>query len=197
MLKADSAFLSSIPSAILPIISQARIAGEVAATFNGLISVDQVPFLEDLVNASSLIDFASWRLSEGHSLEELCPPCYAVNEFKSKAYISAGRQAGVADSKLAIDPLINERSDPREHFNQALDLAWHGILPWDTEAPIDKDMRFAINGTLDLTDGLFGYRKSVMATLNSIKQRCIPMTRLLIGKQDHTVNLAANQVDMV
>ena len=43
--------LVPMPREILPMISQSRIAGELLQIFDGMIFVEDIPYLEDLLNS--------------------------------------------------------------------------------------------------------------------------------------------------
>ena len=61
-------------SRLLPALSQGRIAHELVDIFDNLIDLEDIPYLEDVMNQSPLIDFIVSRYEEhGEGLEPLPP----------------------------------------------------------------------------------------------------------------------------
>ena len=120
----------------LPTISQARIHAELVDILGKDFSFD-VPFLEDVLNSHPFDSFIKWRCQQGFGVQELAPPDYEFNKDKRISYIAAGRQPGVASSKLALAPLIDITDDKLAHMRAALGVAelWRGgksliNFPW-------------------------------------------------------------------
>jgi hypothetical protein len=154
---------------ILPLVSQSRIAAELVEAFGGLLRIEAVPFLEDIMNSHDLTDFIRRRNDCGGDAWALAPPSYAVNVMKAKAFVAAGRQCGVRTSKLALDPLVCIEDDKVAHLEACLDLAETARVPWAGANPIDEDLEWAIERTILNADDLRRFRDRIMARLAELK----------------------------
>ena len=108
---------------MLPLFSQSRIAAELAETFEEFLDRREVPFLEDLLNNNLLSEFVRYRSDAGHELMSSAPPSYAGNEQKGLAFVAAGEQRGVRNSKYALAPLVSVTDDKFAHMQASINIA--------------------------------------------------------------------------
>ena len=142
--------------------------------------------------------FILWRRDLGVSNPLApCPPCsYAVNADKRISHAVADRQSGVGKSKFAFEPLNAVVDSQPKHFERALSLANDAILPWDSENPLDLDLRFAIQQTVLNKQGLRGFRDEAMLGFTALKSRCKPLTDRLVAAQPPSVHAVAKGMDL-
>ena len=75
------------------------------------------------MNSSPFNCFVQLRCQQGFGVQELAPPDYEFNKDKRISYIAAGRQPGVASSKLTVDPFIDITDDKLAHMRAALGVS--------------------------------------------------------------------------
>ena len=180
----------------MPTISQARIHAELVDILGNDFSFD-VPFLEDVLNSHPFDSFIKWRCQQGFGVQELAPPDYEFNKDKRISYIAAGRQPGVACSKLAVAPLIVITDDKLAHMRAAIGVAetMAGREEFN-KLPLDSDLKFAISETLSNAQCLRKARDCVGYAFTTLKERCKPLSDRLRTYQPATVAKVASKVDL-
>ena len=121
--------------------------------------IDSIPYVEDLLSSSNLLDFMDWHASFSNCEVRFAPPSYSANIMRGAAAAAAGRQPGAHSSRRAVYQRVAACTTKAEHLALACRSVTETPPPWARSAPLDDDLRFAARGTVIASERLRPFRQ--------------------------------------
>eukprot|EP00438_Fugacium_kawagutii_P026991 Skav212047 [mRNA] locus=scaffold2377:23795:26543:+ [translate_table: standard] len=168
-----------VPAALASPVSQASVIASACALFPSVQWGDfKWPFLEDLLNTPTFLDYSTWMLSVHPDHDGELGPLVLGRGGVALQRASVQDQTGAAARRHSLAPLVPFGLDPDHHFQFALDSHAHGS-PLDWMGPNDHDLQFTARAMAQGPAQVHSLRQLNFAVLCDLSTRLLPVSEFL------------------